>query len=87
MTGRLSEWGSVIPDSRLIAALVRPVAFNAHIIETDTESYRLRTTKTRSRAATAPEGGVETREPVGPIQVDKHPRKASALDYLARSSV
>lgn len=44
-----SEWGSVIPDPRLVAAIVDRATFNAHIIETGTESYRLRTTKTRPR--------------------------------------
>jgi DNA replication protein DnaC len=40
-----SEWGQVIADPRLVAAIVDRVAFNAHIIETGTDSYRLRTTK------------------------------------------
>jgi DNA replication protein DnaC len=45
-----SEWGQIIPDPRLVAAIVDRVTFNAHIIETGTDSYRLRTTKaTRSR--------------------------------------
>lgn len=44
-----SEWGQIIPDPRLVAAIVDRVTFNAHIIETGTESYRLRTTKTRAR--------------------------------------
>ena len=43
------EWGQIIPDPRLVAAIVDRLTFNAHIIETGTESYRLRTTKTRSR--------------------------------------
>lgn len=42
-----SEWGSVIPDPRLVAAIVDRVTFNAHIIETGSESYRLKTTKSR----------------------------------------
>ena len=42
-----SEWGSVVGDPRLVAAIVDRVTFNAHIIETGTDSYRLRTTKTR----------------------------------------
>jgi DNA replication protein DnaC len=45
-----SEWGQVIGDPRLVAAIVDRVTFNAHIIETGTDSYRLRTTKT-TRAA------------------------------------
>jgi DNA replication protein DnaC len=42
-----SEWGGIIPDPRLVAAIVDRVTFKAHIIETGTESYRLRTTKSR----------------------------------------
>ena len=48
-----SEWGQIIPDPRLVAAIVDRVTFNAHIIETGTDSYRLRTTTTRSRKKTA----------------------------------
>src|ERR1700712_336957 len=44
-----SEWGTVIPDPRLVAAIVDRVTFNAHILETGTNSYRLRTTRTRPR--------------------------------------
>ena len=44
-----SEWGTVIPDPRLVAAIVDRVTFNAHILDTGTESYRLRTTTTRAR--------------------------------------
>jgi DNA replication protein DnaC len=44
-----SEWGSVFPDPRLVAAIVDRITFNAHILETGTESYRLRTSKTASR--------------------------------------
>jgi DNA replication protein DnaC len=44
-----SEWGTVFPDPRLVAAIVDRVTFNAHILETGTQSYRLRTTRT-SRA-------------------------------------
>jgi DNA replication protein DnaC len=40
-----SEWGSVFPDPRLVAAIVDRVTFNAHILETGTQSYRLRTSK------------------------------------------
>ncbi len=40
-----SEWGSIIPDPRLVAAIMDRLTFHAHIIETGTESYRLRTTK------------------------------------------
>jgi len=49
-----SEWGRIIPDPRLVAAIVDRLTFNAHIIETGTESYRLRTTRTtRARKKTA----------------------------------
>jgi DNA replication protein DnaC len=41
-----SEWGTVFPDPRLVAAIVDRVTFNAHILETGTQSYRLRTTTT-----------------------------------------
>jgi DNA replication protein DnaC len=45
-----SEWGTVFPDPRLVAAIVDRVTFNAHILETGTQSYRLATTRTSSRA-------------------------------------
>jgi DNA replication protein DnaC len=44
-----SEWGTVFPDPRLVAAIVDRVTFNAHIIETGTQSYRLATSKTSRR--------------------------------------
>ena len=44
-----SEWGAVFPDPRLVAAIVDRVTFNAHILETGTQSYRLRTSKTTAR--------------------------------------
>lgn len=44
-----SEWGTVFPDPRLVAAIVDRITFNAHIIETGTKSYRLRTSKTAAR--------------------------------------
>ena len=44
-----SEWGQIIPDPRLVAAIVDRVTFNAHIIETGTQSYRLKQTKNRRR--------------------------------------
>jgi DNA replication protein DnaC len=48
-----SEWGTIFPDPRLVAAIVDRVTFNAHILETGTQSYRLRTSKT-TRQATKP---------------------------------
>jgi hypothetical protein len=44
-----SEWGTVFPDPRLVAAIVDRVTFNAHIVETGTQSYRLATSKTSNR--------------------------------------
>jgi DNA replication protein DnaC len=44
-----SEWGSVFPDPRLVAAIIDRVTFNAPILETGIESYRLRTSKTSAR--------------------------------------
>ena len=44
-----SEWGTVFPDPRLVAAIVDRVTYNAHILETGTQSYRLRTSKTPTR--------------------------------------
>lgn len=40
-----SEWGQVISDPRLVAAVVDRLTFHAHIIETGTESFRLRSTR------------------------------------------
>jgi hypothetical protein len=37
------------PDPRLVAAIVDRITFNAHIIETGTQSYRLATSKTSNR--------------------------------------
>ena len=44
-----SEWGAVFPDPRLVAAIVDRFTFNAHILETGTQSYRLATSKTAAR--------------------------------------
>jgi DNA replication protein DnaC len=40
-----SEWGATFTDPRLAAAVVDRLTFRAHIIQTGTESYRLRTTR------------------------------------------
>jgi DNA replication protein DnaC len=48
-----SEWGTVFPDPRLVAAIVDRVTFNAHILETGTQSYRLRTSKNTARTKRA----------------------------------
>ncbi|MHB1065728.1 MAG: IS21-like element helper ATPase IstB [Georgenia sp.] len=42
-----SEWGATFTDPRLAAAVVDRLTFNAHIINTGTASYRLRTTRER----------------------------------------
>lgn len=47
-----SEWGSTFTDPRLAAAVVDRLTFNAHIINTGTSSYRLRTTRSQKGAAT-----------------------------------
>jgi hypothetical protein len=39
----------VFPDPRLVAAIVDRITFNAHIIETGTQSYRLATSNTSNR--------------------------------------
>ena len=49
-----SEWGQVVTDPRLVAAIVDRVTFNGHIIETGSESFRLATTRakrTRGKAS------------------------------------
>jgi len=48
-----SEWGTVVADPRLVAAIVDRITFNAHILETGTHSYRLRTSKTRRTKKTS----------------------------------
>ena len=45
-----SEWGKVITDARLVAAIIDRLTFNAHIIETGSDSYRLRSTKAKRAA-------------------------------------
>jgi DNA replication protein DnaC len=47
-----NEWGVAFPDPRLVAIVDR-VTFNAHILETGTQSYRLAASKTASRARRA----------------------------------
>lgn len=39
------EWGSVFPDGRLAAAVVDRLTYRAHVLETGSESYRLRATQ------------------------------------------
>ena len=44
-----SEWGATFPDPRLAAAVVDRLTFRAHIINTGSNSYRLRTTRTNRK--------------------------------------
>jgi DNA replication protein DnaC len=46
-----SEWGSVFPDGRLAAAVVDRLTYRAHVIETGSDSYRLRATRARKGGA------------------------------------
>jgi DNA replication protein DnaC len=48
-----SEWGQTFTDPRLAAAIVDRLTFNAHILETGHDSYRLRTTRTKTTGATS----------------------------------
>src|SRR6516225_5378869 len=45
-----SEWTATFTDPRLCAAIVDRLTFDAHIIQTGTGSYRLRTARTRHQA-------------------------------------
>jgi hypothetical protein len=73
-----SEWGPTFTDPRLAAAVVDRLTFHAHIIETGTTSYRLRTTRaarttptTRSTTSEAiKHGGPLQASEVGPGRVD-----------------
>ena len=47
-----SEWTSTFTDPRLCAAIVDRLTFDAHIINTGTDSYRLRTARARQAART-----------------------------------
>ena len=49
-----SEWGATFTDPRLAAAVVDRLTFNAHILETATTSYRLRSTTTTKGTAPTP---------------------------------
>lgn len=39
----------MFPDPRLVAAIVDRITFNAHILETGSDSYRLRTSQAAAR--------------------------------------
>ena len=79
-----SEWGQVIGDPRLVAAIVDRLTFNAHIIETGTESFRLRSTRAKRGTKTqglisAPAGGRRWWRP------PRTPRGRRAVRPTARS--
>ncbi len=44
-----SEWGQTFTDPRLAAAVVDRLTFRAHILETGSASYRLRTSQTKRK--------------------------------------
>jgi hypothetical protein len=46
-----SEWGQTFTDPRLAAAVVDRLTFRAHVIETGSESYRLRVSRTSKGGA------------------------------------
>src|SRR4029453_7204689 len=46
-----SEWARTFTDPRLCAAIVDRLTFDASIIETGTESFRLRTTQNRRKTS------------------------------------
>jgi len=48
-----SEWGQTFTDPRLAAAVVDRLTFKAHIIETGTQSYRLRSSRAVKKGGTA----------------------------------
>ena len=56
-----SEWGATFTDPRLAAAVVDRLTFRAHIIETGTASYRLRTTRAGKPTRPRPTGKQEQR--------------------------
>lgn len=48
-----SEWDKTFTDPRLAAAIVDRLTFNAHIIQTGTDSYRLRSSRAARKEAAA----------------------------------
>jgi DNA replication protein DnaC len=48
------EWGQTFTDPRLAAAVVDRLTFNALIIQTGTDSYRLRAARRAKQGAAAP---------------------------------
>lgn len=93
-----SEWTSMIPDPRLCRAIVDRLTHKAHIIDTGKRSIRLEESLARQRRQASraqPEappnqrsGGANSRDQVGPKQVDK-PRasRSSAARLLRRRPI
>ena len=48
-----SEWGQTFTDPRLAAAVVDRLTFRAHILETGSDSYRLRVSRTKKGGSKA----------------------------------
>jgi len=76
-----SEWGKIITDLRLVAAILDRVTFHAHFIETGSDSYRLRSTTNARQPITAIQLHHEHSQP---NQVDK-PSWADMLDQIAEA--
>ena len=51
-----SEWSRTFTDPRLAAAVVDRLTFKAHIIETGSDSYRLRASRAKQRPPAKPNG-------------------------------
>jgi DNA replication protein DnaC len=58
-----SEWGQTFTDPRLAAAVVDRLTFHAHIINTGTASYRLRTSRAARSSAPAARRAPDQSEP------------------------
>jgi len=58
-----SEWGQTFTDPRLAAAIVDRLTFRAHIIETGTDSYRLRLSKAKKNTNSTRAGDDEEKTP------------------------
>jgi len=53
------EWTKIFPEPRLCKAVVDRLTFNAHIIETGTESWRFKKTLERHQSAARSGGAKE----------------------------
>jgi DNA replication protein DnaC len=71
-----SEWARTFTDPRLCAAIVDRLTFDASIIETGTESFRLRTTK-RRRTSRPADLRVRTALRASPPRPARPPRRGS----------